>query len=164
MSIRSWWRGCKRRKPGVYLARTEKHRRAGRYENGYVGKSRHLALRQTCHEGTCRHQSCAAKPWMDLAPRWHALRLPWWLGWGWILGPLEVAAIVLLMPRYNAQHNRRNPRRVPISLQHRQRAYRDAGMYRGGRRLSPRWVDAGVRVAGLVCVLGGAAGWIITHR
>jgi hypothetical protein len=163
VSVRSWWRGCKRRKPGIYLARTRKHRNPNRRENGYVGKSRHLALRQTCHEGTCRHR-CKPKPWLDLDPVWRALRLPWWLGWPWILGPLEVLAIRLLLTRYNDTHNHHNPRRVPISLQHRQRAQRDAGpVVVRASHIRVRATYTAYRVAGAALILVGFTGWALHH-
>lgn len=121
-SPRKWWRSVRRRRAGIYLVRTDKHLRPGRRENGYVGRSNNVRIRITQHLG---HGSHKPKPWADLHPRWHVLRLPWWLSWRWIQAPLEAAAILLLAPRYNHSLNLANPRRVPLSVQARQRAERD---------------------------------------
>jgi hypothetical protein len=119
-----WIKRAKRRKAGIYLARTRKHLAYVRRENGYVGRSNNVPIRKGQHLGQdARHKP---KPWADLDPRWYVLRLPWWLSWKWVQAPLEFLAIKLLLPRYNHQHNMLNPRRVPLSVQARQRATRDA--------------------------------------
>jgi hypothetical protein len=86
--------------------------------------SNDMDRRQLEHEGRGRY-GAPAKPWIDLDPRWFRLRLPWWMGFAWVLLPIEYVAIKLLLPRYNVQHNRANPRRVPLAEQRRQRAERD---------------------------------------
>lgn len=160
-----WWRKCKRRKPGIYLARTRKHLRPARRENGYLGRSVNMDLRQKCHEGTCRHVNHKPKPWLDLDPIWLRLRLPWWLGWKWVLAPLELAAILLLLPRYNDQLNHGNPRRVPISQQYRQRAVRDglAPLDRAHLALA-RLGRTVLQGLGVGLILGGLIMTVWSHR
>lgn len=136
--IQKW----KRRKPGIYLVRTDKHIGRGRH-NGYVGLSNAWETRRLCHLGECKRHNCEPKPWTDLKPRWHVLRLPWWLGFRWTLALLEAIAITVLLPVYNDKLNRKNPRRVSIRSQRLQRAARDryrvagygraAGLYRAAR-------------------------------
>lgn len=154
---------ARRRHPGIYWYRTRKHNRRGT-EWGYVGKSNHLTLRADCHEGRCtRHPGCAGgKPWSDLIVRRCQIRLPWWLGWQPVTLSLETLVILVLRPRYNWQ---KNPRRskVPVSVQKRQREYRDASaMY---------WLNARPRrnygtlipVLGVALILAGATGWLFTR-
>ena len=119
-----WIKRAKRRKAGIYLARTRKHLAPMRRENGYVGRSNNVPIRQRQHLLGERGQK--PKPWADLDPRWSVLRLPWWLSWKWIQVPLEALAIWVLAPRYNHTMNLHNPRRVALSVQARQRAERDA--------------------------------------
>jgi hypothetical protein len=82
-----WLRRMKRRRPGVYAYRTDRHLAAGR-EWGYVGKARHLPSREQDHQGLGRWthpgQPCPNAPrpcshgtkgWMDLRPRRYALEL-----------------------------------------------------------------------------------------
>jgi hypothetical protein len=114
---------AKRRKAGIYLARTRKHRNPRRRENGYVGRSNNVPIRIKQHMGQdSRHKP---KGWSDLDPRWKVLWLPWWASWKWVQAPLEFLAIRLLLPRYNHQHNLGNPRRVSLHLQAIQRRQRD---------------------------------------
>jgi len=154
---RGKWR---RRRPGIYLVRTRKH--AGRTrENGYVGLSNHWERRRLDHLGQGRYGT-AAKPWTDLDPRWHVLRLPWWLGFRWTLAPIEFVAIKVLMPRYNVTHNRANPRRVPLAVQRLQRAQRDMGRVSGAARLVA-WRPTWVQVLGGVLVLAGIVGTVATR-
>ena len=158
-----WWRKCKRRKPGIYLARTLQHLHPTRRENGYVGRSNNVPLRIKQHFGLSRNQQ--PKPWTDLDPVWRVLRLPWWLGWKWVLAPLELAAILLLLPRYNHQMNLANPRRVPLSVQAQQRAVR-AGLpfpYRSRPALA-RLGRAVLLSLGSVLVLGGAVMTVWSNR
>lgn len=134
---------ARRRKAGIYLARTRKHR-SRRRENGYVGRSNNVPIRIKQHLGQdSRHKP---KPWSDLDPRWHVLWLPWWLSWKWVQVPLEYAAIKLLLPRYNHQHNLTNPRRIPLHLQAIQRENRDMG-------LAPREYDARTLLTALGAIL-----------
>lgn len=134
---------ARRRRAGIYLARTRKHRGRGR-ENGYVGRSNNVPLRIRQHLGQdSRHKP---KPWADLDPQWRVLRLPWWLSWKWVQASLEAVAIATLLPRYNHQLNLHNPRRVPLSVQAARRRARDAGVVRRG--LSAWAVTAGVLLVG----------------
>jgi hypothetical protein len=142
---------AKRRRAGIYLARTRRHR-GRRRENGYVGRSNNVPIRIKQHLGMdSRH---VAKPWADLDPRWFVLRLPWWLSWKWVQVPLEALGIWLLLPRYNHQLNQGNPRRVPLSVQARKRAARD-GVRITMRRHFPR--PSGYRITGVLFILSAAA-------
>lgn len=124
---RRWLAKCKRRKGGIYLARTLRHstqivhwwtRALSRRENGYVGLSNSFRLRWKQHE--------ASQPWSDLDPQWRAVvRLPWWLCWRWILEPLETAAMLWYRPRYNVSKNKWNPRRISTYAAVSQRNQRD---------------------------------------
>lgn len=154
----AWWHSCKRRKPGIYVFRTRRHRAAGT-EWGYAGKSRNLAARKRDHEGTGAWGH-AAKPWMDLVVWYGALRLPWWLGWPWVLGPLEALTIALLRPRYNTQLN---PRRSKVGprTQAVQRQQRDR-LGNAPTALS-RATDIAVRGLAAVLILGGLAGWLVSR-
>lgn len=153
--MKRWWRKVRRRKPGIYLYVTQKHLRPWRKEAGYVGKSNRLDLRDAQHQ---------PKPWYDLVVRRVTLiRLPWWLGWDWVLLPLETIAILLLLPRYNWQKNPR-PGKVGPRDQALQRAARDlapAG-YRRRVQLS-KVMDYVVQVAGVLIVLTGIGGWLWTR-
>jgi hypothetical protein len=96
--VTRWTRKVRRRRPGIYAYRTRRHLRPGT-EWGYVGKSNRLDLRDGQH---------ADKGWRDLMVRRYILiKLPWWLGWDWVLLPLETLVILLLLPRYNWQKNPR---------------------------------------------------------
>lgn len=159
---------AKRRRAGIYLFRTDKHFRRGR-ENGYVGRSNDMAKREECHLGMCgRHANCEPKDWTDLRPRRHTLiRLPWWASWKWVQAPLEFMAVKLLLPRYNVQLNKRNPRRISPRTARNQRAARDSA--RDGERLSlavraaTRGGPLAWRVAGVLFVLAGVALPILDH-
>lgn len=143
---------AKRRRAGVYLARTRKHAGRGR-ENGYVGQSNNVPIRIKQHFGQdSRHPE---KPWADLDPVWHVLWLPWWLSWKWAQNPLEAIAIRLLLPRYNDKLNHGNPRRVPLSDQKRQRAIRDGLAFQvSARHPMPH---LGYRLAGAALMLAAVA-------
>lgn len=158
MTPAKWLRKCKRRKGGVYLWRTRKHRNPLRRENGYVGESVSFAAREKDHLGQGRYGH-AAKDWSDLDPVCHRLiRLPWWLCWKWVLRPLETLVILCTWPRYNVAKNRWNPRRVPPYLQKAQRAARDAGglSYRTGVAVA-RLGRRSLQLAGVVLILVGVA-------
>jgi len=168
-AVKRWRRKVRRRRPGVYLVRTDKHMRPGR-ENGYVGLSNNLELRRRQHlknkieNGVITQR---AKPWSDLDPVWHYFRLPWWLGWRWVLAPLEFLAIKLLMPRYNVTMNKTNPRRVPLKAQALQRAARDRVRATGRRFPQDRASAVGrvlLRTAGVLVILAGIAMTVWTNR
>jgi hypothetical protein len=151
--VRKW----KRRRPGIYLVRTRKHLHPWRRENGYVGESVDVVAREKDHRGTGRYGH-KAKCWSDLEPTWHVLRLPWWLGWKWLLRPLETLAILLLAPRYNEAKNRWNPRRVSIYSQQAQRRARDTGglAYRAGVQVAV-FGRRTVQFLGVLLILMGVA-------
>jgi hypothetical protein len=158
----AWLRKVRRRKPGIYLVRTDRHMRRGR-ENGYVGLSNSWELRRECHLGKCRHQAHFAKPWTDLNPVWHCKTLPWWLGWRWLLEILETLAIYALMPRYNVSKNRWNPRRISPWQQRDQRARRNrARMVLGNvpHRFRPPVV---LKLTGAACILLGITMTIVSN-
>ena len=125
---RKWLRKCRRRRPGIYLVRTRKHGARPIFslrENGYVGESVNTGLRWQDHLGRGRHGN-AAKNWSDLDPVFTVvIRLPWWLGWKWVLRPLETLVILWKRPRYNVSKNRWNPRRIPPYVAAVQRRQRD---------------------------------------
>lgn len=141
-----------RRRAGIYLVRTNKHRGRGR-ENGYVGRSNYVDLRTECHLGRCQHKTHYEKSWADLDPRWHWIKLPWWLAFKPVQVLLESIAIKVLMPRYNVQQNRHNPRRVPLKDQARQRAQRD----RTGHKVATRGGSLILRAVGVLLILAGIA-------
>lgn len=96
--MKRWYRKVRHRKPGIYAYRCRRHLARGT-QWGYVGLSNRLDLRDGQHQ---------PKPWYDLViRRYTVIRLPWWLGWRWVLAPLETAVILLLLPRYNWAKNPR---------------------------------------------------------
>lgn len=146
------FRKARRRHPGVYVYLTRRHLRRG-VEVGYVGKSNHLALRKAQHE---------SKPWADLVVSYHALRLPWWLGWQWVTLSLETLVILVLRPRYNWQ---KNPRRSKVGprVQLLQRAARDVARLSGGRDHPVRMFSLGslVPVLAVAMIVVGGIGWFL---
>lgn len=94
--------------------------------------------------------------WSDLAPKVYSI---WILFPGWRRARLtqEWLWIKLLMPVYNDQHNRTNPRRISREKAARQRAARDKR--RAGRSPLTNWtVDILVTTARLVMTLAVLAG------
>lgn len=179
--IRKW----RRRRPGVYAWRTDRHFDPTRREWAYVGESVNIAMRDRCHLGTCGHrpkvlpqqmlngraatvivgQGCSAKPWADLRPRRYTIvPLPWWLGWKWLLRPLETLTILALAPRYNVAKNKWNPRRVPLARQAGQRAERNhrTSAYRT-KVAAVRAYRRTVQALGVLCILAGLTGAIVTR-
>jgi hypothetical protein len=159
-------RRLKRRRPGVYVVRADRHLNPWRREFAYVGKARDLAARQKCHEGTCRHAGClkkGPKDWLDLRPSWYRLELPWWLGFDFITLSLESLIILVLRPRYNWQKNPRRSKVGPIG-QRQQRIERDArdAVYRA-KIQAARWTNYVVRTAGVLAILVGLGGWWVTR-
>jgi hypothetical protein len=149
------FRKARRRHPGVYVYLTRRHLGRG-VEVGYVGKSNFLELRKVQHE---------SKPWADLVVGYHALRLPWWLGWQWVTLSLETLVILVLRPRYNWQKNPRRSKTGP-RVQALQRAARDELRAAAG----PGWVvefGSGSRFGFLVPALAvamivvGGIGWFL---
>lgn len=180
-TIRKW----RRRRPGVYAWRTDRHLDLTRREWAYVGESVNVAMRDRCHMGTCGHRpsvvrysmnngrpvslmvgkGCSAKPWTDLRPRRYTIiPLPWWLGWKWVLRPLETLVILALAPRYNVAKNRWNPRRVSLSRQASQRAERNAltPAYRT-KVAAARAVRRTVQALGVLFIIAGLTGAVITR-
>ncbi len=168
----AWWRSVKRRKGGVYLWRTRKHASPTRRENGYVGLTNSFTRRERDHRGKTAYlqedgtvKAATEKPWMDLDAKCHkVIRLPWWLCWGWILGPLETLLILLTWPRYNHAKNLWNPRRVPLGTQRSQRMLRDGGglAYRAQVRASV-WGRRIIQVLGVAAILAGLVGAYVTR-
>jgi hypothetical protein len=146
------FRKARRRHPGVYVYLTRRHLRRG-VEVGYVGKSNHLALRKVQHE---------SKPWADLVVGYHALRLPWWLGWQWVTLSLETLVILALRPRYNWQ---KNPRRSKVgpATQTVQRLVRDRTHWLDGARGPVRMFSLGslVPVLAVAMIVVGGIGWFL---
>ncbi len=150
---RRWYRTVRARRPGIYAYRCRRHRNPFRSEWGYVGLSNRLDLRDGQHQ---------TKPWYDLVKRRYTLiRLPWWLGWRWVLAPLETLVILLLLPRYNWQKNPR-PGKVGPAQQRLQRQHRDGygGPYiRAYARYGPRLVQ----LAGAMAIVIGIGGFLWTR-
>jgi hypothetical protein len=151
---------ARRRRPGVYVYRTRRHLRRGT-EWGYAGMSTNLPKRYRCHAGTCKH-NCHEKPWYDLKAAYFELRLPWWLGWKWVLLSIETILIAVLRPRYNTQ---KNPRRskVPPGAQQVQRAIRNARAIAGDGRLRPSPLDLLIRITAACLIVGGPLGYLLTR-
>jgi hypothetical protein len=170
----------KRREPGVYAYRTDRHLAAGR-EWGYVGKARDLSARERDHQGAGRwtHEgqpcpnaprACShkAKAWMDLNPVRHSLELPWWLGFDFITLSLETLVILALRPRYNWQKNPRK-NKVGPRTQALQRATRDQLRAENGGAVAWETSPAGrlasrvIGVLGILCIVIGSVGWVVTR-
>jgi hypothetical protein len=158
----AWLRSCKRRRPGIYAYRTRRHLAPWRTEWGYVGKSRHLEMRDLCHAGTCgRHVTCIEKPWWDLKVYRITLRLPWWLGWDWITLSLETIAILVLRPRYNWQKNPWKNKAGP-RIQAIQRRTRVASPTTYRARILSRYVSYAVVTVAVSMIVIGIGGYMIT--
>lgn len=107
------------RKPGAVLGLPV----LGRHF-AYVGQTRNPKARHREHlEGGGRY-GCVPKDWADLDPKRYVLfrmrHCP-----QWVLDLAEWLMIQLLLPVYNVQHNRANPRRIRPEVAKRQRAQRD---------------------------------------
>lgn len=155
-----WYRKVRRRKPGVYLVRVDHHINRARRVVGYVGESVNVSMRRLDHLGQGRFGQ-VAQPWSDLRPHWYVIRLPWWMGWKWVLRPLETLIIVATWPVYNDAKNRWNPRRIPKTLAAIQRRKRDEGT---ARQIVRTWTAHAVRYAvqgtAAVITVGGAVAWL----
>lgn len=153
---------ARRRRPGLYAYRTRKHLRRGT-EWGYGGYSTNLPLRYRCHQGTCAHVNHTEKPWYDLKSGYVELRLPWWLGWHWLLKSLETIMILALRPRYNTQ---KNPRRSKVrpAQQQVQRSVRDLRRSLGRPQVGAGAViDYIIIVASVALILAVPVGWYLTR-
>lgn len=117
---------------GVYLYRT---RKPGARFNipilsrhfGYAGETNsfhHRHLQHTVGGGTYQVK---AKDWADLDPVC-VLRIPL-PDWRWLRLSVETVVIACTWPVYNHAKNRWNPRRIPLSVAHRQRLTRDRGRH-----------------------------------
>jgi len=94
---------------------------------GYVGQSNSISHRIEQHLRGGGQYGAVAKPWADLDPRVaFCIPLPNWL---WLRLCVETVMIGLLWPVYNHQKNQWNPRRIPLSVAHRQRLARDRGRH-----------------------------------
>lgn len=119
-----WYRKVRRRRGGIYLWRVDHHRKRFRRVTGYVGLTNSFYHRKRQHLGM--DSRVAAKGWSDLRPRcYEVIRLPWWLCWRWVLGPLETLVILATWPVYNVQKNRWNPRRRTLGQAAMDRVKRD---------------------------------------
>jgi hypothetical protein len=137
-----------------------------------VGLTNSFNRRERDHKGKTAYMredgsvvASTEKPWMDLDAKVHkVIRLPWWLCWGWVLGPLETLTILALWPRYNHAKNLWNPRRVSLSAQAAQRAQRDGGglVYRAKVR-TVVWTRYAVQALGVILILVGAYGAYVTR-
>lgn len=157
----AWLRSCKRREPGIYLYRTRRHLQPWRTEWGYAGKSKNLNIRELCHKGECRrHSGCIEKPWHDLVIYRWKWQLPWWMGWDWILLPLETLMIWLVRPRYNTQKNPRRDKVRPAE-QAIQRRVRDGAptTYRA-RVARIRLTNLIIRYAAIIMIVTGIGGYL----
>lgn len=119
-------------KPGaIYVYRTRKPGAVfgvpvlGRH-TAYVGQTRNLPARHAEHLHGGGRYGQPAKPWADLKPRRYVVlrmkRCP-----QWVLNVVEHLAIRLLLPVYNVQHNRGNPRRITPPAARRQHSVRETG-------------------------------------
>lgn len=114
----------------IYLYRTKKPTGWSLFRhNAYVGKTRDGKKRHRQHMGnldTTDRFRKAGKSWTDLSPRRYVIfrmkHCP-----DWLLSLVEFLAIRLLMPVYNVQMNRGNPRRITPQVATAQRARRDMG-------------------------------------
>lgn len=101
----------------VYLYRTDRPSGWGRH-TAYVGR--------TCQPLLRHQQHMARQPWSDLRPRRYVLirvnRCP-----ELVIRFCEWVAIKAIMPVYNIQHNRSNPRRIKPWRAREARLARDAG-------------------------------------
>lgn len=174
--IRKWIRKCKRRKPGIYLVRVDHHRNRARRVNGYVGESVNMALRKLQHLGTSRFDPVTGKakgalmhqipsqPWSDLRPVWHYFPLPWWMGWKWILRPVETLAILLLWPRYNIKKNQWNPLKIDPGQARIDRAQRNSGTAAQVVRVwTAHLLRHVLQGAGALVVITGLVGWMVAR-
>lgn len=110
-------------KGGVYVYRTRKP--GARYNLpilsrhfGYVGQTSSFWHRHRQHSET--------KPWADLDPRCYRIGLP---RWKWLRLTVEALLIWTLLPVYNVQRNRANPRRITPVEARRHRYLRNNGRH-----------------------------------
>jgi len=157
-----WLARLKRRTPGIYAYRTRRHDNPFRTQWGYVGESWHLDARDRDHAGTGRF-NVAQKPWYDLVVRRYTLRLPWWLGWKWVIRSLETLAILLLNPRYNWKKNPRKSKAGP-RLQAIERSVRDQldPGYQAQIKVR-RVLDIVIRAGATLMIIIGIGGYLWTR-
>jgi hypothetical protein len=111
---------------GVYVFRCRRPGLLGRIpllgrHTAYVGEG-WVDLRRKEHLAGGGRYRRPAKPWSDLRPSIHVIRLPYWK---WLLRSVETLLILLLWPVYNVSKNRWNPRRIPPGVAEFQRRMRD---------------------------------------
>lgn len=170
-----WYRKVRRRRGGVYLWRVDHHTNRARRVNGYVGETVSFYFRSRQHMGISHYgqngkrgltpERIPAQPWSDLNPRMYKIiPLPWWLCWKWVLRPLETVVIMLTWPVYNDAKNHWNPRRITKSLARAHRLSRDRGTARQVIRVwTAHLLRRAIQVAGVLVILSGLAGWMITR-
>jgi hypothetical protein len=93
----------------------------------YVGETTSFGHRHVEHVQGGGKYGAVAKPWADLDPR-VVMRIPL-PPWKWLLRSVETVLIGLTWPVYNHRKNQWNPRRIPLSVAHRQRLARDRGRH-----------------------------------
>lgn len=138
------------RKRGVYVWRCDKPYALlglpfiGRHF-AYVGQSNSFRRRDREHLlGSTAYESVVLpKPWSDLRPKRHAVPILF-PGWRWARERQEWLMIKMLMPVYNVQHNRTNPRRIAPARALAQRAIRDR---KGPQRLIVGMLRSATRIA-----------------
>lgn len=96
----------------------------------YVGETGSRYHRDRQHEYGGGRYGAVAKPWSDLAPK--AYPLPCLFpSWKWSRKAQEKLWIRLLLPVYNSEWNKGNPRRIKPGTAEKQRWSRDARRARG---------------------------------
>ena len=140
------------RRRGVYVWRCDKPYALfglpiiGRHF-AYVGQSNSFARRDREHlYGSSAYDAVVLpKPWSDLRPKRYAVPVLF-PGWRWARERQEWLMIKLLLPAYNVQHNRTNPRRISPERARIQRAMRE-------KNKTARNAMAAIRAVLSFCVL-----------
>ncbi len=149
------WREC-----GLYVHRTRKpHAFLGLPIIGrhfaYVGQTSSRYHRDRQHRYGGGRWNAVAKPYTDLDLKIY----PWpcvFPRWEWARKTQEKFWILVLLPVYNDEWNKANPRRIPIGKAEAQRWARDAA--RGRYGIGVNLGRAAARWALMLTVLAGA-GW-----
>lgn len=141
------------RNSGCYLWRTRKPSAfiglpiIGRH-NAYVGETSSRYFRDRQHVfGDGRYQQ-AGKPWSDLDPKPYPLPCLF-PGWKWSRKVQEKLWIWLLLPVYNSDWNKHNPRRItPTKAQQQRWARQASGMKVNVGRVLARYALGLIVLAG----------------
>jgi hypothetical protein len=152
-------------RPGeVYGYRTLRPSRRRPRHWAYVGKTRDGRRRHRQHMGVRLpgdRYDAPGQPWNDLDPHryvlWRSAKVR-----GWRLSLMEFVFIRLLLPVYNVQMNRANPRRIGPRMARMQRDARDAGLWVAPDVARVKWgVRVALTVSGVILVVAGLAGAIL---